>query len=134
MPYVMVPVPEEYEEEVMRELLKISLREKLSAWAQPELQVLLEQSDPASRRLIALLVRASRDQRQVGRAAAAAELSTDLESLDAVVHALNNRCVASGQPYLVLTSPMGEEQAIHITRNAVDLLVQMLDEAELVEP
>lgn len=134
MPYVMVPVPEEYEEEVMQELLKITLREKLSSWARPDLQVLLDQSDPATRRLIALLVRASRDQRQVGRAAAAAELSIDLASLDAVVHALNNRCVAGGQPYLVLTSPMGEERAIHITRNAVDLLVQMLDEAELVDP
>lgn len=105
MPYVLVPVPEEHEDELMEEVLKMSLRERLSAWDAEPLRALVGELEPSSRRLVTMLVEVSVDNRRLSETEVATSLGIDVVELKEMVEAINSRCRAQSLPYLVLTAP-----------------------------
>lgn len=125
MPYVMVPVPEEHEAELMQELLKMSLRERLNAWEPEPLRALVDGLEPTSRRLVTELAEVSVNNRRLSESAAAALLGIDGGELDEIVETINTQCAAQSMPYLILTAPHAgsdSEVDLLITRVAADHL------------
>lgn len=133
MPYVMMPVPEEHEQELMNEILKISLRKSLSDWSEPSVRSVLDSSAPRSRELIALLTQAAAHNRKLSRTEVAASLGADSIELRGLVDEINERCTDRSAPYLVLTvaddsSDDPGADCLLITQVAVELLLPMLSE------
>lgn len=121
MPYVMVPVPEEHEDEFMQELLKMSLRERLSAWEAEPLLALVAELEPSGRRLVMKLAEVSADNRRLSESEVASFLGVGVVELGEVVQAINTSCTDRSLPYLVLTAPHrgpGDEVDLFIARAA----------------
>lgn len=133
MPYVMVPVPEEHEQELMAEVLRMSLRKSLGEWEVEPLRAVFEESEPTARALITVLARASNDKRTLSRkqiAEATGAASADLVGLSDQVNA---RCITRKMPYLILTAPEKDVggaatgEVLVIGSVAAQLLAPMLD-------
>lgn len=129
MPYVMVPVPEEHEQEVMQQILQLSLRESLNAWDPAVLVPFVRELAAVDRSLVDALADATSSGLRLTRAQVATRLGMDLGELTARADDLNRRSNDLGQPYLVLTAP-GEgpdddlaSQVLLVTKVAADLIL-----------
>ncbi len=128
MPYVMVPVPEEFEDELMQEVLKMSLRARLSTWAPESLRSLVGELDAGPGRLVELLAEASMANRRLSEPDIASSLDVSIEELREMVEEVNGRCISGAMPYLVLAAPH------HGSDDEVDLLITRAAAAHLVPP
>lgn len=136
MPYVMVPVPEEHEQEVMQEILQLSLRESLNAWDPAKLVPFVAGLDEVDRSLVTTLAEATSRGQRLTRAQVAGRLGLELTRLTEVVEDLNRRSNELSQPYLVLTAP-GEgadddvaSQVLLTTRVAAEIILDGLGEPD----
>lgn len=134
MPYVMVPVPEEHEQEFMQQILQISLRESLNAWDPAVLVPFLDSLEPEARALVTTLAQASARGQRLTRSQVGVVLELPLVRLSALVDDINLRSNDLSQPYLVLTAP-GEGpdddeagQVLLTTKVAADIILAWLEE------
>ena len=105
MPYVMVPVPEEHEEEFTRELLAISMRAATRSWDEATLRALLDGLDAPD---VALVRAVSAPDRQVDRLGAselAAALGLDLTGVADAIARVNEAGASMSRGWIILTSP-----------------------------
>ncbi|MEO6628829.1 MAG: hypothetical protein ABIP03_09700 [Aquihabitans sp.] len=122
MPYVMIPVPEEYEQELMSEVLKMSLRKSISAWSPESLRAIYTSCDPAERSLVDTLTRASADGNRLPLTAIEEALHVSSDALEALVTGVNGRCDARSLPWLILRTPASSAGGMAGTA-ASDLLI-----------
>ena len=133
--YVMLPVPEEYEQEFMQEILKMTLRGPLGSWDEDKLRLLVDDLGPTARRLIALLSHASVRREQRTRRQLTAELDLDIPELDRLADEVNAQCTARGVPSLVLVAPDEDgsddpaAEVLLVTNTAAEILHAMRDDA-----
>ena len=127
MPYVMVPVPEEHEEEFTKELLAIGMRAAASAWNEAAVRSLMDGLGPVD---VALVRAAAAPDRQVDRLEAgelAESLGVDIVAVTAAVERVNRTSAGLGRGWVILTSPStrpghGGSPVLHLPEKAAALV------------
>mgnify|MGYP005616239381 CR=1 FL=1 len=136
MPYVMVPVPEEHEQEFMSELMQFSLRESLNAWDRDVLGPFVDGLVDHDRTLVSALAQATERGQRLTRTQVCTLLGLDLPQVSVLVDDLNRRSNDLSQPYLVLTGPAvsadgGEaDQVLLVTKSAAAIVLARLEEPD----
>ncbi len=77
MPYVMMPVPEEFVEEVMQFILRATARAAITPWDAESITKLYDEVDEGSRSLLAFVARASASGEELAAVDAARRIQTD---------------------------------------------------------
>jgi hypothetical protein len=105
MPYVMVPVPAEHEQELMTEILKMSVRDSMLGWNDASLTEFVGKSDAPSVDVLLVISDAIIENRKVSYADVATTLGiAEDEVVDQVV-AINQRSTFQQRPYLIMEGP-----------------------------
>lgn len=130
MPYVMVPVPEEHEEEFTKELLAISMRAAARAWDEATLRVLLDGLDAADVALVRAVAAPDRPVDHVSASELAATLGLDLTDVAEAIARVNQAGEATSRGWLILTSPstrqgQGGSPVHHLPKKAAALIRAM---------
>jgi hypothetical protein len=116
MPYVMVPVPEEYVEEVMQYILNASARAELTPWDAESLGAFYSAIDEASRSLLSFVARAMTDGRGLPDTEAAAALELSVREVAGIMRDVNEQARQLGHPWLLSTRTVSDVLANGRTR------------------
>lgn len=108
MGYVMVPVPEEYEEELTNLVLGMSIRSKMSRWPPGSLEELLSSLDDTGARIVSEIIQIAEQRRLCRSPDLAAATGLSEGDLGDFVQSLAERCWAAGTPTLVLKGKTSE--------------------------
>jgi hypothetical protein len=118
MPYVMVPVPEEYVTQVMQlviDMTKGTAETDSQQWGETAIETFLIQADDATRSLVSLLAKNALEGRDVTDQAAADFLQLSMRDTVALLREVNERAGDAGLPPLVelttATTPIASGQA-----------------------
>lgn len=129
MPYVMVPVPEEFEREVTLEVFRMGLRTMAESWSPQFVADLVAAGDDGWRDLLRLLVEDFRSERLRGPAEVADELGIDVRALGERFRAIEAHCREHGQAVIIWTTPRTSAdtafevvESVFVPRHAADLL------------
>lgn len=102
MPYVMVPVPAEHEDEVTQFVLKLTLAAAFDNWDADKARTLLERLDAFGRSVVLHAVRGSVDQELASDRTIAEALEVAAEDVVRCVNAVNELCAKNSWPALLL--------------------------------
>jgi hypothetical protein len=118
MPYVMVPVPEEYVTQVMQlviDMTKGTTETDSQQWGEAAAEKFLADADDATRSLVSLLAKSALDGRDVTDQNAADFLQLSMRDTVALIRQVNGRAADAGLPALVelttATTPIASGQA-----------------------
>ena len=103
MPYVMVPVPEEHEDDVLQFLMGLQVQAAMNRWPEGALDRYLEALDDTERSIVAGIIERSRQRRIVPEADLAAATGLEPSVLSEQVQAMARRSWDANVPALVLT-------------------------------
>jgi hypothetical protein len=101
MPYVMVPVPEEYVEEVMQFVLRSRARESITYWSAEEIAALYAEVDEPTRSLLAYAARASLSGSDLPETEAARRIELTQREVLGILRELNDRARDLGRPTII---------------------------------
>lgn len=108
MAYVMVPVPEEYVEDVMNYMLKAMARASQEQWDQEKVTQLFAEVDELSKALLAHVSRAIVEGREVYETDAAKAVQLSQRETAAIVRELNELAREMNRPSLIFRRPTVE--------------------------
>lgn len=140
MPYVMVPVPEEYVEEVMQFVLRSRARASIEAWTAESIAELYAGIDEPSRALLSYVARAAAGGTELDEAEAAQRLELTQREIFAIFRELNdgarheNRPPLLGRRTMTETLPNGRtaERRAFVMTDELAALVQEAERADLL--
>lgn len=108
MPYVMVPVPEEHEAELLEEIMRLSLASYMKKWDIDQVRSVMAVLSPQERSFVVAVARYSSIGEPGEMSAIADELGTQGEDLIALREQLNGVCRENSFPELMLFDPTVE--------------------------
>lgn len=109
MPYVMVPVPEEHEADVLQFVMGLQVREAMTRWPEGALVRYLDELDDTEHAIVAGILERSQHRRIVPEADLATVTGLDPSTLTERVQGMAKRSWDAGVPALILT---GKEERI----------------------
>lgn len=139
MPYVMMPVPEEHVEEVMRFILRAIARASIEPWDAESVNQIYSEVDEASRSLLAFTARASLESGDLAADVAARQIQLSVREIWGMTNELNIRTREMNRTDLIFTRMVSErlpngrvtEKRVFIMEPEVAELVRAAEQAEL---
>jgi hypothetical protein len=101
MPYVMMPVPEEHVEEVMQFILRAIARASIEPWDAESITKMFEETDEATRSLLAFVARAAVDGGELDAADAARKIQLTAREAAGIMNELNMLTRDTNRPTLI---------------------------------
>lgn len=108
MGYVMVPVPEEHVEEVMRAILRFQAQARNEPWEQAGVEELFMDSDEAAKAVMSVVARAVISSGHIADAEVARTIEVSGREVAGIVRELNEQAVGLGREH-ILHSRMANE-------------------------
>lgn len=101
MGYVMVPVPEEHVEEVMRAILRFSTQARQTPWDEASVAVLFADSDEASKAVLSTVSRGVIASGTIGEDQVAQAIEVTTREVTGIVRELNERSIDDSRPQIL---------------------------------
>lgn len=108
MPYVMVPVPEEHVEEVMRFMLRALARASEEEWDLEAMTAIFDGSDEITRTLLSVVARATLGDKQVSDRDVAEATQLSVRESTAIIRELNELAREENRPNVLVRNPTTE--------------------------
>jgi hypothetical protein len=108
MPYVMMPVPEEYVEEVMQFILRAIARAAIQPWDADSITRVFGDVDEVTRSLLAFVARASADGKELDSADAARKLQLTIRETAGIMNELSSMTRDTDRPVLITARTVTE--------------------------
>lgn len=108
MPYVMVPVPEEYVEEVMQFVLKAVARASVDPWGAESITELFTEVDELSRTLLSLIARGTGSGKELTEVDLAVMIQLSGRETIGIMRELNIMARDSNHPNLIIPRMISE--------------------------
>lgn len=139
MPYVMMPVPEEFVEDVMQFILRATARASITPWDEESISRLYDEVDEGSRSLLAFVARASASGEELAAADAARRIQLTPRETLGIVNELAAMTREENRPSLVAVRSVTErlpngrtaDKRVLQMEPEVSDLIRAAEEAEL---
>jgi hypothetical protein len=109
MPYVMVPVPEEHVEEVMRHMLNLVARANLVEWDEESVREFFLEADEMTRAVLSVVARGALSSKDVTDQIMADFLQLSVREVGSVLRELHESVTRQKRPPFFLASQVTEE-------------------------
>ena len=139
MPYVMMPVPEEFVEEVMQFILRATARAAITPWDAESITTLYEEVDEGTRSLLAFAARASASGEELAAADASRQIQLTQRETLGIVNELAATTREENRPSLVIIRTIDErlpngrttdKRVLHMEPEVAEL-IRAAEQAEL---
>ena len=140
MPYVMVPVPEEYVQDVMQFVVRLTSQASVEPWTEEAMAQLFEEIDEPARALLSAVAKGVIGGKPLNEADASAIIGMTWREVAGMVRELNDAAASRSHPALVgrrsvtATLPNGRTRDVRalIIDDEIARLVHEADRAQLL--